>query len=157
MKDWTDVFIRNEYKDILLESLRYCQKNKGLEIYAWCIMTNHVHLIISAKARFLLENILRDFKRHTAKNIVLAISENPLESRKEWLLKKFETKDGINFWGTDNHPIELWSNNVIDQKLNYLHNNPVEGGLVFKPEQYVYSSAIDYAGDKGLLDIIVIE
>lgn len=107
VKDWTDVFIRNEYKDILLESLPYCQKNKGLEIYAWCIMSSHVHLIISTKTGFLLENILRDFKRHTAKNIVLAIRENPQESRREWLLKKFLTKDGINFLGTDNHPIEV--------------------------------------------------
>ncbi|MFV0471732.1 MAG: hypothetical protein ACK5L7_06825, partial [Paludibacteraceae bacterium] len=64
---------------------------------------------------------------------------------------------GISFWGTDNHPIELWSNKVIDQKLNYLHNNPVEEGLVFRAEQYVYSSAIDYAGEKGLLDIALIE
>lgn len=156
VKDWVDVFTRNEYKDILLESLRYCQKNKGLEIYAWCIMASHVHLIISAKEGFLLEDILRDFKRYTAKTIVSSIKENSQESRKEWLLKKFLTKDGINFWGTDNHPIEVWSNNVIDQKLNYLHNNPVEEGLVFKAEQYVYSSAIDYSGEKGLLDIIVI-
>jgi REP element-mobilizing transposase RayT len=99
VKDWTDVFIRNEYKDILLESLPYCQKNKGLEIYAWCIMSSHVHLIISTKTGFILENILHDFRRHTAKNIVLAIRENPQESRREWLLKKFLTKDGINFFG----------------------------------------------------------
>ena len=58
--------------------------------------------------------------------------------------------------GTDNHPIELWSNSVISQKLDYLHNNPVEEGLVFRAEQYVYSSAVDYAGGKGLLDIMLI-
>jgi hypothetical protein len=72
------------------------------------------------------------------------------------LLKKFLTKDGINFLGTDNHPIEVWSNYVIDQELKYLHNNPVEEGLAFKAEQSVYGNAIDYSGEKGLLDIIVI-
>ena len=153
VKEWIDVFTRNEYKDILLDSLRYCQKNKGLEIFAWCLMTNHVHLIIRAKEGYLLQNILRDFKRFTSNNIVEAIKESLQESRKEMFLQKFVTKEGVQFWGTDNHPIELWSNEVIDQKLNYLHNNPVEEGLVFRPEQYVYSSAIDYAGEKGLLSI----
>ena len=154
--DWIDVFTRNEYKDILLESLRYCQKEKGLEIFAWCIMTNHVHLIIRAKANYILQDIMRDFKKFTSKEIINAIKENLQESRKEWLLEKFITKESICFWGTDNHPIELWSNKVIDQKLDYLHNNPVEEGLVFRAEQYVYSSAMDYAGEKGLLDIIII-
>ena len=157
VKDWIDVFTRNEYKDILIDSLAFCQKNKGLEIFAWYIMTNHVHLIIRAQENCLLQNILRDFKRHTSKTIIEAIRNNPQESRREWLLDKFETEEGLCFWGTDNHPIELWSNKVIDQKLNYLHENPVEEGLVFRAEQYVYSSAIDYAGEKGLLDIIVID
>ena len=69
----------------------------------------------------------------------------------------FKTEKGNRFWRGDNKPIELWSNKVIDQKLSYLHNNPVEEGLVFKPEDYVYSSAVDYAGEKGILDIIVIK
>jgi REP element-mobilizing transposase RayT len=137
--------------------LDFCQKQKGLEVFAWCVMTNHVHLIVRAKEGYLLQNILRDFKRHTSKKVVEAIKENPQESRKEWLIDKFVGNAGISFWGTDNHPIELWSNKVIDQKLTYLHNNPVEEGLVFKPEQYVYCSAIDYAGGKGLLDITLIE
>ena len=155
--DWIDVFTRNEYKDILLESLRYCQKNKGLEVFAWCIMTNHAHLIIRAEEGYLLQNILRDFKRYTSKNVVEAIKQNPQESRKEWLLQKFVSENGIHFWGTDNHPIELWSNKVIDQKLDYTHNNPVEEGLVFRADHYMYSSAVDYAGEKGLLDIVLIE
>lgn len=154
--EWVDVFTRNEYKDIIVESLDFCQKNKGLEIFAWCVMSNHVHLIIRAKEGYILQDIMRDFKKFTSKKIISAIKENPQESRKEWLINKFIAKDGICFWGTDNHPIELWSNKVIDQKLEYLHNNPVDEGLVFKPEQYVYSSAIDYAGEKGLLDIIII-
>jgi len=99
---------------------------------------------------------MRDFKKFTSKEIINAIRENPQESRKEWLLEKFITKDSSRFWGTDNHPIELWSNKVIDQKLDYLHKNPVEEGLVFHAEHYVYSSAIDYAGEKGLLDVNII-
>jgi hypothetical protein len=100
---------------------------------------------------------LRDVKGFTSKALLKAIMNNPQESRKEWLLEKFKTTDGNCFWGTDNHPIELWSNDVIKQKLDYLHNNPVEAGFVFRAEQYVYSSAIDYAGERGLLNVIVIE
>ena len=75
----------------------------------------------------------------------------------EWLLKQFETSEGFRFWRADNKPIELWSNKVIDQKIDYIHNNPVEEGLVFKAEDYVYSSAIDYSGENGMLDIIVVK
>ena len=154
---WVDVFIRNEYKDIVIESLKYCQQNKGLELFAWCIMTNHVHLIIRAKDDFNLPDILRDFKKFTSKSLLKAFQMNKGESRKEWLLQQFKTPEGFRFWGTDNHPIELWSNSVIDQKVEYIHQNPVVEGLVFKAENYVYSSAIDYSGETGLLEVIVIK
>ena len=73
------------------------------------------------------------------------------------MLKHFKTADGFRFWRADNRPIELWSNKVIEQKINYTHNNPVKGGLVFRAEDYVYSSAINYAGEDGLLDVIVVK
>ena len=155
--DWVDVFTRNEYKDIIIESLEYCQKNKGLDIFAWCIMTNHLHLIVQAREGFQLTDIIRDFKKFTAKELVKAISDNPQESRKMGLLEKFKTKEGIRFWQSGNYPIEIWSNTVINQKLEYIHQNPLEEGIVFHPEDYVYSSAYDYAGGKGLLDICLIE
>jgi len=157
VQGWVDVFTRNEYKNILVENLKYCQNNKGLEIFAWCIMTNHVHLIIRAQGDNLLSDILRDYKKFTSKVIIKAISENFQESRKKWLLKQFKTSEGWRFWRADNKPIELWSNMVIDQKIDYIHLNPVEEGLVFRAEDYVYSSAIDYAGEKGLLEVIVIK
>jgi hypothetical protein len=109
------------------------------------------------------EQILGDFKRFTSKFIVKAIIENPKESRKEQLLALFKNaankSSNVNdyqFWQHDNHPIEIWSNKVISQKIRYIHNNPVKGGLVFKPEDYRYSSAIDYVGEKGLLSNIVL-
>ena len=73
------------------------------------------------------------------------------------LLRQFITLEGIRFWQKDNKPIELWSNGVIEQKLQYIHQNPVEEGIVFRAEDYMYSSAYDYAGGKGMLDVILIE
>jgi REP element-mobilizing transposase RayT len=157
VQEWVDVFTRNDYKNILIENLEYCQNNKGLEIFAWCIMSNHIHLIVRAKDGYLLPNILRDFKKFTSKAIINAISENSQESRKEWLLEQFKTAEGIRFWRGDNKPIELWSNNVIDEKIDYIHQNPVEEGLVFKAEDYMYSSAVDYAGENGMLEVMVIK
>jgi len=60
------------------------------------------------------------------------------------------------FWRHNNKPIEVWSNKVIDEKINYVHNNPVEEGLVFRAEDYVYSSAADYAGEKGIVDNVIV-
>lgn len=160
---WIDVFIRSEYKDELLDSLRYCQKEKGLEVYAWCIMTSHVHLIIGTNDRK-IEDILRDFKSYTSTRLRKMIAEHPQESRKEWMLwlmeragKKNGNNKGFQFWQQDNHPIELWDNYMKEQKLDYLHQNPVESGFVSSAEDYLYCSARDYAGEKGFLDIILIE
>ncbi len=126
---------------------------KGLELYAYTLMTNHVHLIAATSGKEKLENILRDMKKFTAFEIIGAIMKNPEESRREWLLQMFEKAGKANsqnthyqFWQHDNHPIELSSNEVIDQKLNYIHNNAVEAGIVYEPHHYVYSSAGQYAG-----------
>jgi Transposase and inactivated derivatives len=153
VRHWIDVFTRNEYKDIIIESLDYCRKNKGLEIYAWVIMTNHVHLIIRAKEGYILQDILRDFKKNTSKAVIKTINESLNESRKEWLLRGFHTNDGNRFWQEGNHPIELWTNDVIDEKLNYIHNNPVKAGFVFREQDFLYSSAADYTGEGRILEI----
>jgi len=160
---WLDVFTRNEYKDILLDSLSFCQKKKGMKIVAWCIMTNHVHLIFRSITGEKPELLLGNFKRYTSKSIVKAIKENSRESRKEFLLSQFKkaatNSSNVNnyqFWRHDNKPIELWSNAVIKEKINYIHNNPVEAGLVYRSEDYVYSSAADYAEEQGLLENITV-
>ncbi len=157
---WIDVFSREHYKAIMVESLRYCIEQKGLTLYAWVIMTNHVHLIISSKnAR--LEELVRDMKKFTSKQIIKAISESPEESRKEWMLSMFRFTGSGNknnkeyqFWKQDYHPVELTTNEMLDQRLLYLHENPVRSGLVWEAWHYKYSSAIDYyTKEKGLLKI----
>ena len=161
--EWLDVFTRNEYKDIVIDSLSYCQKNKGVEIYAWCVMTNHIHLLFRSIKEQKPELLIGDFKRFTSKTIVKAIATIPKESRREFMLKQFKKAadkssnvNNFQFWRHDNKPIELWSSKVTNEKINYIHNNPVEAGLVYNPEDYVYSSARDYSGEKGILDGVVV-
>jgi REP element-mobilizing transposase RayT len=157
---WIDVFSREQYKEIFVESLKYCQENKGLVLHAWVIMTNHVHLIISSNTHK-IEDIVRDLKKYTSKQIIAAIQENPAESRKEWMLNLFNYagKNNSNnkeyqFWRQDYHPIELDTANKLNDRLDYLHENPVRSGLVWEPWHYKYSSAIDYyTNEHGLLKV----
>jgi putative transposase len=158
---WIDVFTRDLYKNILLDSIKFCQKEKGLEVYAWCLMTNHIHLIAKAKDGFEMSGTIRDLKKFTSKKIIEAILTNQQESRKEWMIAIFKSSGSFNinnkeyqFWQKDNKPIELWSNEVIEQKLDYIHHNPVKAGFVSEPEHWLYSSALDYSGGKGLLEIV---
>jgi REP element-mobilizing transposase RayT len=159
--EWIDVFTRKIYSDILLDSIRHCQDKRGLELYAWCLMSSHVHLIASAKQNDLSE-ILRDLKKFTSKQIIGAIELNGQESRRDWMLRVFREQGTCNsrnsthqFWRQDNQPKELYSAAFTAQKINYIHNNPVVAGIVDKAEDYVYSSARDYFYQKkcGLLEV----
>jgi REP element-mobilizing transposase RayT len=148
--EWVDVFTRKAYRDILIDSLRHCQQEKGLVLYAWCIMSNHVHLLASAKEGS-LSDILRDFKKFTSRQIIAAIQHNEQESRKVWMLRIFQQAGEVNtrnssyqLWRQDNQPKECFSPAFTAQKIDYIHNNPVEAGLVEKPEDYLYSSAKAY-------------
>jgi putative transposase len=121
-------------------------------------MSSHVNLIIGSTGEK-MEHILRDMKRHTSKSILKAIEENTQESRRDWMLWMFKraghnsNNETYQFWQQNNHPIELFSNEVMQQKLDYIHNNPIEA----EAHEYLYSSAIDYSGEKGLIDIMYIE
>ena len=161
--NWIDLFVREEYNEILLEGLIYCQRNKGLEIYSYCLMTSHIHLIIGTTGNS-FSNIMRDLKRHTSEKLHLAIKNNLKESRREWLTWHFEraaakNANGAKFqlWQPESHPIELTTAKMVNQKLDYCHYNPVLAGFVRNPEDWMYSSAIDYNGGKGLIDLILID
>ena len=157
--DWLDVFTRSVYSNIIIESIKHCQDHKGLIIYAYVIMSNHIHLIGRAGGEMILSDIIRDFKRHTTTTILKAIATNKKESRREWMLNHFKLSQagGHQFWQKGNRPIELYSTNVIWQKINYIHLNPVRSKIVVEPEHYLYSSATNYATGMGLIDVVLID
>lgn len=157
--NWIDVFTRCEYKDILISSINYCVEQKGLNVYAWVIMSNHVHMLVNTSQEP-LEDIFRDLKHFTANSILKAIAENPQESRKAWLLWLFEQAGNKNsnntkyqFWQQHNQPEELTKAFEMEQATDYIHNNPVKAGFVDKAEHYPYSSAVDYSGQIGLVKL----
>ena len=153
VKHWVDVFSRKLYATIIIDSLRYCQQNKSLLIYGWVIMTNHLHLIVSCPPPHKLSDVIRDFKKYTSKQIFTAIMDNPKESRKRWLGWLLKEGDSIQFWEPDNHSEAVHSKKFFAQKLNYIHQNPVRAQITDIEEAYLFSSARDFYGKKGLLEL----
>ena len=153
-----DVFSRKRYRDILVDSLNYCIKHQGFEVFAYVIMSNHVHLL-SRAGNDNLSDVLRDFKRHTSRMIVNSLKGEP-ESRREWMLRIFEEAgsklqnvEKYQVWTHENHAEEVFSPEFTLQKIKYIHENPVRAGIVAYPEHYLYSSACDYAGQIGPVNI----
>jgi len=157
---WIDIFTRAIYKELLLDSFQYCVKEKGLVIHGYVIMSNHVHMIIGRKGENTFSDIIRDMKKFSSVRIIKEIIQNSEESRKKWILyllaqagKTNSNNTHYQLWQQDNHPIELDNNtNLFDQKLNYIHQNPVAAGWVNQASAYVYSSASNYEGLGGVLN-----
>jgi REP element-mobilizing transposase RayT len=157
---WIDVFTRKNYKLTIINSLKHCQKEKGLVLFGYCLMPSHLHLIASVRGIYTLSEIMRDFKKFTSKAILHQIQEEP-ESRREWLLRYFSEKaekirrnKDYKFWQDGIHAIEIFSSGFFREKLDYIHNNPVEDLIVEKPEEYLFSSARNYAGLENYLEIV---
>lgn len=158
---WIDVFTRKELKLLIVDSLKHCQQHKGLIIYGWCLMPSHMHIICSADDGNVLTAILRDFKKYTSKAIIKTIKEIG-ESRREWMLSLFsdfcahlKRKQRFKVWQDGNHAKIIYTPAFFYEKLNYIHNNPVQDMIVKNPEEYIFSSARNYADLDSLLDVVV--
>lgn len=155
--DWIDIFSRQNYRDCILDSLSYCIKNKGMILYGYVIMTNHIHLIVQSD-QGKLSDLLRDFKKFTATRILDLIRNIP-ESRREWILERFHKatfshnrNKNFQVWRSGNHAEEIYSEKFLWSKLDYIHLNPVRAGIVSRASDYLYSSASNYVYGKGILN-----
>ena len=156
--DWIDVFSRKVYRDEVIKCFDYCIQNKGMIIYGYVIMSNHIHMIVQSKDGK-LSDLIRDFKKYTSKIILNKIQTEP-ESRREWILERFKLatqthsrNKNFQFWQYGNHPEEIYTTKFMWSKLDYIHLNPVRAGIVEKASHYLYSSASNYVKDSGLIAI----
>lgn len=159
--DWIDLFIRPVYKQVIVESLNHFIAQKGLTVYAWCLMSNHLHLLVQVKGGNGLTGMAQDFRKFTAKILLENIDIEPPQRRK-WMMKQFE---GFGWSLHKNEKFPVWQSSVnpvyIDisdapaliSQIEYIHNNPVRDRIVTAPEDYLYSSARDYAGISGLVRV----
>jgi REP element-mobilizing transposase RayT len=160
---WIDVFTRLNQKNVIINALRHCQKNKGLEIYAYVIMSSHIHLFCKSTGGFILSDVIRDFKKFTSKKIIQTCLDEP-ESRREWMLAYFQKscehlkrEQNYKVWQDGYHTEQIYSNLFIKQKIEYIHNNPVKDKIVSLPEDYYFSSARNYAGLDNDLEVILLD
>ena len=160
---WIDVFTRLNQKYVITNALKHCKEKKGLEIYAYCLMSSHLHLLCKGTDGFILSDIMRDFKKYTSKKIIQTIQEEP-ESRREWMLDYFQKscehlkrEQQYKVWQNGYHAEIVETNWFIKQKVNYIHNNPVKDKTVILPEDYYFSSARNYAGLENELEVIVLD
>ena len=161
--EWIDLFNRPRYKDIIIDSLKFCINEKGLIVHAYVIMPNHIHAIIRTRNDESLSSVVRDFKRYTAKALYETLKSDKHESRRNWLTwivesqgVKSASNQDMKMWRHENHPIPLDMGNMVEQRIQYIHENPVRAGIFYTPEDYVYSSAGVYAGEVGVLEVEIL-
>ena len=140
---WLPIFTTAARCDVLVDAFEYCRQHKSLKLYAWVILDTHFHAIVAAPR---LERVLADLKRHTARRIIEQLEAEHCN----WLLRQLrsqraphKTESQHQVWQEGSHPQAVMSDEIMLQKLEYLHNNPVKRGLVASPEHWRYSSAHD--------------
>jgi REP element-mobilizing transposase RayT len=155
--DWVDVFTTRTYNEIVIDSMKYCIANKGMNLYGFVIMSSQIHLIIQSR-NGRLSDLLRDFKKFTAKTILETIENSETENRKDWILKRFEfackshtRNEQYQFWQHGKTSETIYSEEYFLKRLEYIHQIPVRKGIVSKPEDYIYSSASEYIKNKNLI------
>ncbi len=142
--EWINIFTKLEYFEILKNSLKYCINNKGMILYEYVFMTNHIHLIARTNEKSQgLDAIIRDFKRFTTQEFkkllkndnrkyILRLIKNSLKLKKE---SEFQ------IWQRENYPEEIYSDDFCNTKIEYIWHNPVLKGYVLNPEDWLFSSA----------------
>lgn len=156
--EWIPVFTEKAYCDVVTASLAFCRKEKGLRLYAYAVLDNHLHLLVESTD---LGQVLQSFKRHTARKI-LQLAE---QTRRSWLLNQFshykarhKRQSEHQVWQEGFHPKQIQSREMLAQKVHYIHENPVRRGYVDAPEHWRYSSARNYIlNDHSVLEIDLLE
>lgn len=162
--DWVDVFIKPVYKQIIVHTLNHFIEHKDVVVYGWCLMSNHLHLIIKTGNNSCIREFEKEFKSFTEKKILEFIYTEP-EIRKKWMLERFEKSNHplgllkkFCLWQNSSHPIfiDIRNAKALAEHVEYVHKNPVRDRIVSAAEDYLYCSARDYAGMRGLVTVMVL-
>jgi len=150
---WLPIFANREVADIILNSIRYLQEEKNAKLYAYVIMKNHLHCVIQSDE---LTKVIQSFKSYTARAIIDYFTERQniviLKKLKQNKLS-YKTKSEYQVWQEGSHPEEITTDAMMNQKVEYIHSNPVRSGYVEEASSWSYSSAQNYEGKQGLLNV----
>jgi len=163
--DRMDVFVRPIYKEVITNALNHFTDSQGLVIYAWCLMTSHIHVLVKTREGNGPAYFERDFKKFTTPEIIKAI-EMEMDLRKEWMMQRFEDFskslrriEKFHLWQSCSSPLHIDSgqSRLLLERIDHIHENPVRERIVELPENYLFSSARDYAGLRGLVKVKIIQ
>jgi len=163
--DKIDVFVRPVYKGVIVDALNHFIETQGVVVYAWCLMSSHLHLLIRIKEGYGPAYFERDFKKFTTPEIIKAI-EMEMDPRRNWMIQRFEDFskslkriEKFNVWQNCSSPLRIDSSQpgLLYDHIDHIHENPLRERIVESPESYLFSSARDYAGMKGLVKVKVIQ
>jgi putative transposase len=144
IQEWKHLLKEEKYKNIIVDALRFLVKENKVTINAFVIMSNHLHIIWQSKGNNSIQKVQNSFIKHTSKEFKKQLEKD--DKLKTYEVNAIDRK--YNFWQRDSLNIELFTSSVFNQKLNYIHNNPVKAGLCNLPEEYDFSSALFY--EKGV-------
>jgi len=150
---WIPIFTRTQTTDIIFDSLKYLQQTDNFKLYAYVILENHLHLIASSDD---IGKSMRKFKSYTAKEILKLLQKNNVKTILDQLAfyKKAHKKEtSYQLWQEGIQPKLIVNEKMMIDRINYIHNNPVKRGYIEDAKYWRYSSARDYDGIKGLIEI----
>ena len=153
INNWIPIFTRPVTVQVILDALAYRQEQRDLKIYAYVILENHLHLIVQSQA---LQAEISSFKSWTAKCLLEVLKTQGAERILKQLAfykKAHKTDREYQVWEEGSHPQQIQNDEMMRQKIEYIHNNPVKRGYVDDPVHWRYSSARNYAGEDGVLKI----
>ena len=163
--DKIDVFVRPAYKQAIADALNYFIETQGLIVYSWCLMSSHLHLIVRTREASAPAYFERDFKKYTTP-IILKTIEMEMDFRRDWMMRHFEDYgkplrriEKFHLWQNCSSPLRIdcqQPRNLLD-RIAHIHENPVRERIVEQPESYIFSSARDYAGIRGLVNVRVVQ
>ena len=151
--NWIPVFTRPDAVQIILDSFCYLQENRGVKLYGYVILENHLHWI--ARSEDLNADVAK-FKSYTANRLVNYLKEAgqyKILEQFNFYMKAHKSDRDHQVWEEGSHAQLMQNEQMLRQKLDYIHHNPVKRGYVDKAEHWRYSSARNYCGDKGLIDV----
>ena len=154
---WLPIFSQPLFVDIIFDSWRFLQRERGITIFGYVILENHLHWIASAKdsPENLSEQVGR-FKSYTARKIIDEMERrgfSTLLDELRFFKLRHKTDQQHQLWQEGSHPQQIRNEPTLLQKLEYMHNNPIRRGYVDDPTHWRYSSARNYAGQGGLIEV----
>lgn len=153
--EWLPVFTRQEAVQIIIDCWTHLQQHRGLKLYGYVVLENHLHVVAQADE---LPEVWTSFKKFTARQLIELLQQRKADTllrRMEFVYRARRTGCHHQFWQEGSHPQAILDSEMLRQKLRYIHENPVKRGYVDQPEDWRWSSARNYAGRDGMIDVFM--